>query len=162
MVSILLVRLDSEIADFITRVFMNPVTVIKQDRFEVLLVENCEVDVQAFKEAVVASSLPLHVTVAEDGLEALMRLNGLGRYSGSERPKLILMDWNLPKLTGSEVLSEIRRNLFLRSIPVIILAGSPSKEDQQDAQRLEANLFLTKPVDSAGYRGLIQKFGLFA
>ncbi|HJT23524.1 MAG TPA: response regulator, partial [bacterium] len=117
---------------------MGPGEPFENTEIEILLVEDNEGDARLVKEAFKTSKFPWHLTVVQDGVEALMCLNGLGRYAGGEKPKLVLLDLKLPKLNGFEVLAEMRRNLSLKKIPVIILTGSQSEEDMEEAHKLEA------------------------
>lgn len=114
---------------------------------DILLVEDNPGDVrlaqEVFKEARVKNDL--HVVY--DGVEAMAFLRKEGKYKGAGRPDLILLDLNLPKKSGHEVLTEIKSDDKLKSIPVVILTVSKDEEDIVKSYNLYANCFITKPVD---------------
>src|SRR5215475_8775370 len=114
---------------------------------EILLVEDSPDDVdltiQAFKES--SSKSRLHVV--EDGIEALAFLRRQGPYAAVPRPDLILLDLNLPKRTGHEVLQDIKSDPDLRRIPVVVLTTSAADADVKRSYELAANCYITKPVD---------------
>ncbi len=114
---------------------------------DILLVEDNPGDVrlaiEAFKEGKVSNRL----NVAKDGIEALAFLRQEGRYSNAPRPDLILLDLNLPKKDGREVLAAIKVDRNLKRIPVVILTTSNAEEDILKAYNLNGNCYITKPVD---------------
>ena len=114
---------------------------------EILLIEDSPDDVdltiQAFKES--SSHSRLHVV--EDGIEALAFLRRQGRFAAAPRPDLILLDLNLPKRSGHEVLKDIKSDPQLRRIPVVVLTTSAADADVTRSYELAANCFITKPVD---------------
>lgn len=114
---------------------------------EILLVEDNPGDVrltlEAFKDAKVRNNL----SVVEDGVEAMTFLRREGEFAGAPRPDLILLDLNLPKKDGREVLEEIKADADLRRIPVAILTTSQAEEDILRTYDLHANCYITKPVD---------------
>jgi len=114
---------------------------------EILLVEDNPGDVrltmEVFKEAKIHNNL--HVAV--DGIEAMTFLHREGKYSKASRPDLILLDLNLPKKDGREVLAEIKNDPLLRSIPVVVLTTSKAEEDILKSYDLHVNCYITKPVD---------------
>jgi len=114
---------------------------------EILLVEDNPGDVRLTKEALKDNKVRNNLTVVEDGVEALSFLRREGRYTGAPRPDLILLDLNLPKKDGREVLSEIKADERLRRIPVVVLTTSKAEEDILRAYDLNANCYITKPVD---------------
>lgn len=114
---------------------------------EILLVEDNPGDVRLTKEALKDNKVRNNLTVVEDGVEAMSFLRREGRYTGSPRPDLILLDLNLPKKDGREVLSEIKADEHLRRIPVVVLTTSKAEEDILRAYDLNANCYITKPVD---------------
>lgn len=113
----------------------------------ILLVEDNPGDVGLIRIALRDSRVPTRLLVARDGEEALQFLHGEGSFAGAPRPDLILLDLNLPKKDGREVLSEIKRDDALASIPVIVLTTSDARQDVCRAYNLHANCYLTKPVD---------------
>jgi two-component system response regulator len=101
----------------------------------------------------------LHVT--GDGVEALAFLRRQGRYAGSPEPDLILLDLNLPKKDGREVLAEIKDDTRLKAIPVVILTTSKAEEDVVKAYGLHANCYITKPVDFFRFTDVVQSIEHF-
>jgi CheY-like chemotaxis protein len=117
------------------------------DIIEVLLVEDDPGDVLLIEEAFEFNKVRNNLTVVSDGVEALEYLRREGRYAGAERPGLILLDLNLPRKDGREVLAEIKADGALRSIPVVVLTTSKAEEDVLRSYDLHANAYVTKPVD---------------
>ena len=114
---------------------------------EILLVEDNPGDVRLTQEALRDAKVINHISVAMDGVEALALLRQAGEYATAPRPDLILLDLNLPKKDGREVLAEIKADAGLRSIPVVILTTSQAERDIVDMYGLHANCYVTKPVD---------------
>ena len=114
---------------------------------EVLLVEDNPGDVRLTKEALKEGKLLNHVTVVGDGVEALSFLRRQGQYADAAPPDLILLDLNLPKKDGRQVLAEIKTDPSLRRIPVVVLTTSSAEEDILKTYDLHANCYITKPVD---------------
>jgi chemotaxis family two-component system response regulator Rcp1 len=122
--------------------------VSKQSRpVEVLLVEDNPGDVRLTQEALKDGRVLVHLTVAADGVEAMEILKRRGNNGTRERPDLILLDLNLPKKNGREVLEEIKADDELRRIPVIVMTTSKAEQDVYRAYNLNANCYVTKPVD---------------
>ena|SRR5438093_486920 len=113
---------------------------------EVLLVEDNPGDVRLIMEALRAAGRRLHVSVANDGDEALARLYRYNSHFNAPRPDLILLDLNLPRRDGRELLAELKADAELKSIPVIVLTSSQSPADVRRAYELNANCYVTKPV----------------
>ena len=114
---------------------------------EVLLVEDNPGDVRLTLEVFKESNLATQIVVVKDGVEALAYLYQEGVYQDAKRPDLILLDLNLPRKDGREVLAEVKRNPHLRRIPIIVLTSSDSGQDIQQAYDLHANCYIAKPVD---------------
>ena len=114
---------------------------------ELLLVEDSEPDVRLTKEALHEAKVRNRLWVVEDGVEAIEFLRRQGRYADAPRPDLILLDLNLPRKDGRQVLKEIKDDGCLKRIPVVILTTSKSEEDVLRAYDLHANCYITKPVD---------------
>jgi two-component system, chemotaxis family, response regulator Rcp1 len=112
---------------------------------EILLVEDNPGDVRIAVEALKDCRVPNHLSVTEDGVEAIRFLRGEDGYSGSPRPDLILLDLNLPRKDGHQVLAEIKTDDGLRQIPVIVLTTSENERDVFRAYDLNANCYVTKP-----------------
>jgi CheY-like chemotaxis protein len=114
---------------------------------EVLLVEDDPGDVLLTKEAFSYNKVGNRLHVVHDGEQALMYLRGEGAYEAMPRPDLILLDLNLPRVDGFEVLHEIKNDPELRIIPVVILTTSEAEQDILKGYNLHANAYVTKPVD---------------
>ncbi|MDY6958899.1 MAG: response regulator [Halobacteriota archaeon] len=114
---------------------------------EILLVEDNPGDVRLTQEAFKEGKLKNNLYVAKDGVEAIEFLRHQGEYSDSPRPDLILLDLNMPRKSGKEVLEEVKADEELRRIPVVILTTSKAEEDIFRSYDLHANCFITKPVD---------------
>ena len=112
-----------------------------------LLVEDNEGDVVLTLEALKEAKLHNKISVVRDGEEALAFLYKEGKYAGEDTPHLILMDINLPKIDGKEVLTKIKTDNDLKKIPVVMLTTSSSEKDILDAYNNHANCYITKPVD---------------
>jgi len=114
---------------------------------EVLLVEDNPGDVRLTQEALKDGRVMVNLTVAADGVEAMQLLRREGTHSDQRRPDLILLDLNLPKKNGREVLEEIKADEELKRIPVIVMTTSKAEQDIHKAYNLNANCYITKPVD---------------
>jgi two-component system, chemotaxis family, response regulator Rcp1 len=114
---------------------------------EILLVEDNPGDARLTREAFKEGRLLNNLTVVGDGVEALAYLRREGQYSNCPRPDLVLLDLNLPKKDGREVLSEIKTDDELKMIPVVVLTTSAAQEDVTRAYGSYANCYITKPVD---------------
>ena len=109
--------------------------------------EDNEGDVGLIEEVFEEAKIKNNIHVAEDGEEAMKYLNGKGKFQGSPRPDIILLDLNLPKKDGREVLREIKEDDALKNIPVVILTTSTAEKDILRAYELHANAYVTKPLD---------------
>lgn len=114
---------------------------------DILLVEDNPADVRLMQEALKDGKVKNKLNIVYDGEEAVDYLYKKGKYSGAVRPDLILLDLNLPKKDGREVLEDIKNDPDLKSIPIVILTTSKSEEDILKTYRLHANCYITKPVD---------------
>jgi two-component system, chemotaxis family, response regulator Rcp1 len=114
---------------------------------ELLLVEDSEPDVRLTIEALREAKVKNRLWVVDDGVEALEFLRRQGRHADAPRPDLILLDLNLPRKDGRQVLKEIKGDDSLKCIPVVVLTTSKSEEDVLRAYELHANCYITKPVD---------------
>ena len=128
---------------------------------EILLVEDnpgdARLTLEAFKEAKVVNRL----TVVTDGVEALAYLRREGRYSAADAPDLILLDLNLPRMDGRQVLAEIKADADLMRIPVVVLTTSASQDDVARAYGSHANCYITKPVDLDQFLRVVQSIESF-
>ncbi|MEO6741495.1 MAG: response regulator [Chthoniobacteraceae bacterium] len=120
---------------------------VQTRRFEILIVDDNIGDVVLTKEALEAADRGNHISVARDGCEALDFLRHAGKFANAPRPNLVLLDINMPRKNGCEVLREIRGDEKLRNIPVVIFTSSEAEDDICRAYDLGANCFLTKPAD---------------
>jgi len=128
---------------------------------EVLLVEDSAGDVRLTREAFKDAKVLINLHVASDGTEAMAFLRREGEYANVARPDLILLDLNLPKKDGREVLEEIKESPALKTIPVVILTTSASEADILRSYRLHANCYITKPVDLGGFLEVIKSIDSF-
>jgi len=123
---------------------------------EILLVEDSPSDADLTIETFNESKVLNHIHVAEDGVEALDFLFRRGKYKDAPRPDLILLDLNLPKKNGREVLAEIKANPELQTIPVVVLTTSAAEEDILRSYQLHANCYITKPVDFEQFTKIVK------
>lgn len=128
---------------------------------EVLLVEDSPGDVRLTQEAFRDANMSIHLHVATDGVEAMSFLRQEGAHAKSPRPDLILLDLNLPKMDGREVLAHIKADDSLRTIPTVILTTSESQADIVTSYQLQANCYLTKPVQLDAFENLVRSINDF-
>jgi CheY-like chemotaxis protein len=128
---------------------------------EVLLVEDDPGDVLMTQEAFEEHKVRNKLTVVSDGSEALAYLRREGQFAGAVRPDLILLDLNLPKRDGREVLEEIKKDDDLGRIPVVVLTTSSADEDILRSYQLHANAYVTKPVDFERFIAVIRQIDEF-
>ena len=122
---------------------------------EVLLVEDSPGDVRLTQEAFREANVSIHLHVASDGVEAMAFLRHEGGHIRSPRPDLILLDLNLPKMDGREVLAQIKGDDSLKTIPTVILTTSESEADIVKSYQLQANCYLSKPVQLDAFEKLV-------
>jgi CheY-like chemotaxis protein len=123
---------------------------------EVLLVEDNPGDAQLTRIALSDGKMCINLSLTEDGVDALAFLRKEGQYADAPRPDLILLDLNLPRKDGREVLAEIKVDPNLKRIPVVVLTTSQSDTDILQAYELAANCFITKPVDFDQFVKIVQ------
>jgi CheY-like chemotaxis protein len=128
---------------------------------EILLVEDDEADVVLTSEALEASKVLNNMHVARNGEEALRFLRREGEHDGSPRPDIVLLDLNLPRLDGREVLAQIKSDPELRRIPIVVLTTSEAEEDVVRSYDLHANAYVTKPVDFDRFLQVVQSIDEF-
>jgi two-component system, chemotaxis family, response regulator Rcp1 len=128
---------------------------------EVLLVEDSPGDVRLTKEAFREANPTIRLHVAADGVEAMAFLKHQGAHAHSPRPNLILLDLNLPKMDGREVLCQIKEDADLKTIPTVILTTSESEADIVKSYELQANCYLTKPVQLEAFESLVKSINDF-
>lgn len=130
-------------------------------RLGVLLVEDDPGDVLIAREALQAAKLDTRLDVVSDGVQAMEFLRKQGAYADRERPDLILLDLNLPKKDGREVLAVIKADQVLKTIPIVVLTTSQAEEDVLRAYNLNANCYITKPVDFDQFTKIVQSIEQF-
>lgn len=123
---------------------------------EILLVEDNPGDVRLTEEALREGKVIHHLTVAWDGEEAMAVLRREGAHAKTPRPDIILLDLNLPKRDGREVLEEIKKEPKLKIIPVVVLTTSQDEQDVLRSYHLHANCYITKPVDLAQFMNVVR------
>jgi len=124
---------------------------------DVLLVEDDAGDVYLTSEGLAASTVQSQVHVVRDGVEALQFLRREPPYEGVVRPDLIILDLNLPRMSGRELLAEVKTDPLLRAIPVVVLTTSTSNVDITKAYELHANLYVHKPTRLDDYLSVVQQ-----
>lgn len=128
---------------------------------EILLVEDNPGDVRLTTEALKDSKMHNNLSVVEDGVEALEFLRREGRFVASPRPDIILLDLNLPRKSGREVLEEIKNDDELKRIPVVVLTTSQDEQDILATYNLHANCYITKPVDLSRFITIVKNIENF-
>ncbi|MFX1528879.1 MAG: response regulator [Promethearchaeota archaeon] len=123
------------------------INIKRKKSFNILLVEDNLADIRLTEEAISKSQIISNLNVVKDGVEAINFLKKVGKYSKMTRPDLILLDLNLPKKNGLEVLKEIKQDDHLKRIPIIVLTISGAEEDLVKAYDLHANCLINKPID---------------
>jgi two-component system, chemotaxis family, response regulator Rcp1 len=127
----------------------------------VLLVEDSPGDVRLTREAFREADAAVQLHVANDGVEAMAFLNHEGRYDHAPRPDLILLDLNMPRMDGREVLAHIKADNSLKSIPTIILTTSDAEADIKHSYDLQANCYLNKPAQLEEFDNLVKSINDF-
>jgi CheY-like chemotaxis protein len=128
---------------------------------EVLLVEDSPGDVRLTREAFRETNMAIHLHVASDGVEAMAFLRQQGVHVHAPRPDFILLDLNIPKMDGREVLAQIKSDESLKLIPTIILTMSDAEADIVKSYQLQANCFLSKPVQLEEFENVVKSINDF-
>ena len=128
---------------------------------EILLVEDSPSDAALAREALIEAKVHNNLHHVEDGIEALAFLRREGKYAKAPRPGLILLDLNLPRTDGREVLAKIKADTNLATIPVVVLTTSQSEQDIMQVYGLHANCYITKPVDFAQFAHVVRSINDF-
>jgi chemotaxis family two-component system response regulator Rcp1 len=128
---------------------------------DILLVEDNPADIRLTIEGMRDAKIHNRLSVVEDGEQALAYLRRQGRYANAPRPSLILLDLNLPRKDGREVLAEIKRDPDLGTIPVVVLTSSEAEQDIIRAYKLNCNCYVTKPVDLDQFLKMIRAIECF-
>ena len=122
----------------------------------VLLIEDNPGDAELTKDTLEAGKVLLEISIAFDGAEALAQLQAQSAAGGAELPDLILLDLNLPKLDGRQILGAIKQEELLRKIPVVILTSSDAEVDVVKSYELGANCYVTKPVGLEAFQSIVR------
>jgi len=133
----------------------------RPNTLEILIVEDSPSDVFLAQEALKQTNETCRVHVASDGVEAMEFLRKQGPHTKAPRPDLILLDLNMPRKDGREVLMEIKSDDNLKSIPVLVLTSSSAEQDINKAYSLHANCYITKPADFARFKAVINSIQAF-
>lgn len=128
---------------------------------EILLVEDSLMDARVTMEALKTSQMKHRLTLIRDGEEALEFLNQQGKFARAPRPDVILLDLHLPKRDGLEVLSEVRGDFDLKSIPVVVLTSSDAEEDRERCRVLDVDSYITKPVNLSKFLDVVRQLKRF-
>ena len=131
------------------------------NRVEILLAEDNPGDARLTLEGFRDAKVKNNITVVEDGIEALAFLRKQGKYANAVRPDLILLDLNMPKKDGREVLAEIKSDENLKSIPVLVFTVSSAERDILETYDLQANAFITKPIDFDEFTAVVKSMEEF-
>ena len=127
-----------------------------ENRDILLLIEDNPADIDLTRDSFAEANCELSIEVATDGVEAMSYLNREHQFQDAVRPRLILLDLNLPRLDGREVLREVKADKNLRQIPVIVWSSSRAGKDIADCYDLGANCYLVKPLDLHAYQDMIR------
>ena len=128
---------------------------------EILMAEDSPSDAFIVKEALKRAGGSSNLHVVRDGVEAMAYLRREGQYRHAARPDIILLDLNMPRKDGREVLAEVKHDEKLRSIPIIVLTSSNAEQDVSKAYELNANCYITKPTDFSKFKELIKAIEVF-
>jgi chemotaxis family two-component system response regulator Rcp1 len=130
-------------------------------QLNVLLVEDDPGDVLIAREAMAAAQLSTTLEVVTDGVEAIAYLRRENGFKDARRPDLILLDLNLPRMSGHDVLAEVKKDPQLRRIPVVVLTTSQAHEDIAKSYELHASVHVSKPVDFDDFAGVVKQIDEF-
>lgn len=127
----------------------------------ILLVEDSRADARLILEVLKDEKIHVNINVVRDGEAAMDYLRHDGHYQNSTKPDLIILDLNLPKKDGREILAEVKEDPILRLIPVVILTTSQSEDDIMNSYRLQASCYVTKPINFDQFTKIIKSFDSF-
>jgi chemotaxis family two-component system response regulator Rcp1 len=128
---------------------------------EILLVEDSPDDADLTIDALRDGRVRNRISHVEDGVEAMAFLRREGKYSSSPRPDLILLDWRMPRKNGQEVLSEVKSDPALKTIPVVVMTSSDEEADVMEAYKRHVNCYVTKPVDLDQFKRVVKSIESF-
>jgi two-component system, chemotaxis family, response regulator Rcp1 len=134
---------------------------IEAHPIEILLVEDSPSDTELTVEALKGAKVRNHLSIVEDGVQAMAFLRSQGPYAQAPRPDLIMLDLNLPRKDGREVLAELKADENLKTIPVVVLTTSRAEQDVLRAYQLHANCYITKPVNFNQFLEVIRSIDSF-
>lgn len=134
---------------------------VPEDPIDILLVEDNPADAHLTDEGLSQGDVPYELTVVEDGQAALAYLRQEGEYRDATRPDLVLLDLNLPRLSGYDVLKRVKRDEALREIPIVILSTSDDPDDIQTCYDNCASGFVTKPTEYRSFVSRVQQIGVY-
>jgi len=134
---------------------------LRERPIEILLVEDSPSDAQLAIEALQSAKIVNHLSHVEDGVEAMRYLRREGPYREAARPDLILLDLNLPRKDGREVLEELKEDPHFKRIPVVVLTTSRAEQDVLRSYALHANCYITKPVDFTQFMDVVKSIEHF-
>jgi chemotaxis family two-component system response regulator Rcp1 len=130
-------------------------------KFVVLIAEDNPTDVMIMREALEGAKVMVELHAVADGVEALEFLRRMGKYKAMPRPDLILLDLNMPRKNGHEVLAEVKGNLEFREIPVVMLTTSQAEDDVAKAYANHVNCYIRKPVDFENFVEVVRSIEQF-
>ncbi|MEE6259801.1 response regulator [Plantactinospora sonchi] len=131
------------------------------NQVRILVVDDDPGDVLMIEEALAGSGIPKTINVVSDGEEAMEFLRGVGRHSGATRPDVILLDLNMPRMDGRQVLTEVKGDEDLRTIPIVVLTTSNAENDVLGSYSLRANAYVTKPIDLDDFNEVVRRIDEF-
>ncbi|HXN38489.1 MAG TPA: response regulator [Solirubrobacteraceae bacterium] len=127
----------------------------------ILLVEDDPGDVMLIRDALAEHKVGNTLSIVSDGVQAMEFVRGQGAYEGVDRPNLVLLDLNLPRKSGAEVLADIKGDPELSTIPVVVLTTSESEDDVLRSYQHHANAFITKPLDFEQFKDIVRQIDEF-
>lgn len=127
----------------------------------ILVVDDDPGDVLMIEEALAGSSVDKTIDVVSDGQEAMEFLRGEGRHEGAQRPDMILLDLNMPRMDGRQVLGAVKSDEDLRTIPIVVLTTSNADTDILGSYTLQANAYVTKPIDLDDFNEVVRRIDEF-
>ena len=134
---------------------------MSEAKFVVLIAEDNPTDVMIMREALEGAKVMVELHAVADGVEALEFLRRMGKYKAMPRPDLILLDLNMPRKNGHEVLAEVKGNLEFRKIPVVMLTTSEAEDDVAKAYANNVNCYIRKPVDFENFVQVVRSIEQF-
>ncbi|MGZ9809905.1 response regulator [Pseudoroseicyclus sp. H15] len=134
---------------------------MKVDPIRVLMIEDNPADAELAREILLSDRLHLDLDVVSDGVSALKYLRGEDEYAGTSPPDMILLDLNVPRVNGKDILAAIKTDTALKPIPVVVLTSSSAERDIAESYALGANCYVTKPIDLVSFQKVVQTLESF-